>query len=61
MLCIRAYVSSVDDKSLEIDAYLVAFRSLGFDFLLGMKGIKGLGGITINAAGSVSFSGQKER
>lgn len=45
-------------KSIEIDAYVVAFQPLGFDFILGMNGIEGLGGVTIKSSSLVRFGGE---
>lgn len=34
-------------QSVLIDVYVVAYRPLGFDFILGMNGVEAFGGITI--------------
>ena len=48
-------VSVPNGRSVVINAYVVAFRPLGFDFILGMNGIEAFGGVTIQSAGLVEF------
>ena len=55
----RVSVNVAGVKSIEIDAYVVDFQPLGFDFILGMNGIEGFGEVTIKSAGLVRFGGQE--
>lgn len=52
------YVGIPHGQSVLIDAYVVAFRPLGFDFILGMNGIEAFGGVTIESASTVKFVDQ---
>ena len=46
-----------------IEAFVIDFRPLNYDFVLGMNGVKALGGVCIGADGEVTFSdgGTKHR
>ena len=51
----RVAVNVPGVESIEIDAYVVDFQPLGFDVILGMNGIEGLGGVTIKSSSLVKF------
>ena len=50
---IRLQVS--DGKSVEVDAFVTNFKPLGFECILGLNGIKSLGGVTISPSLDVHF------
>ena len=53
-------VEAERDSPKFVEAFVVDFRPLDFDFVLGMNGVKALGGISIGADGRVVLSGGGE-
>lgn len=45
-------------QRLVIDAYVVSFRRLGFDYILGMNGKESFEGVTIESARVIKFADQ---
>ena len=44
-----------DGESVEVDAFVTSFKPLGFECILGVNGIKSLGGVTIMPSLDVHF------
>ena len=51
----RVQLRACNGGSVVVDVYVVGFKPLGFDFILGINGISALGGVTISPSLTICF------
>ena len=51
----RVRLQVKDGRVVDVEAFVVQAKPLGFEFILGMNGIAALGGVTVNACREVRF------
>ena len=57
----RVQLRVCNDDSVVVDVYVVDFKPLGFEFILGVNGISALGGVTISPSLAMHFGSADEK